>query len=333
MESMLVRLSVAGPDGTAVPHPAYGDQLNEHAILGVPAEGHVVIDDDEVAGTYGDGTPYSLAKPRYTFVDLAFGSLDGAMVSPRVAPAMIGLGLLEAVPEATLVALADPDDADGDGISGRINRLDDGSAGRFGWKANVATLRRQAAGAALGDIGLTTSLLPDQNCPPAQVACAAALKDPQPEMSDDFLDRLVTYASTLAVPAERDGGNPEVALGLEKFRDFGCAACHMPTLKTDSAAALPELRNQTFHPFTDLLLHDMGEGLADGRPDGSATGSEWRTPPLWGLGLVEKVNRHDRLLHDGRARGFAEAILWHGGEAEAAKEAFRNGRSSQTATR
>lgn len=321
MGSMLVRLS--GEDGA--PHPDYGDQLNDRAIAGGIPEGRAIIEYDEVGGTYGDGTPYTLLRPRLAFADLAFGPLDGALTSPRVAPAVIGLGLIEAVPEATLMGLEDPDDKDGDGISGRINRLDAARAiGRFGWKANVADLRRQTAAAAIGDMGLTTSLFPHQNCPPAQAACREAESEEGLEISDAFLDRIVTAMRTVAVPAQRNPKNPEVIAGFEAFRRFGCDACHIPTLMTDGTTPLPELRNQTFHPFTDLLLHDMGEGLADGRPDHDASGSEWRTPPLWGLGLVPTVNGHARLLHDGRARGFAEAILWHGGEAESAREAFRN---------
>jgi CxxC motif-containing protein (DUF1111 family) len=335
MESMLVRLSVRLPDGTVAPDPRYGDQLNEQAILGVVPEGHTVIDTLPVAGTYGDGTPYTLAKPVYRFTGLAFGPLDDDMISPRVASQMIGLGLLESVPLSTLQALADPDDGDRDGISGRINWLKDAAgkpvAGRFGWKANVATLRDQAAGAALGDIGLTSSLNRAQNCPAPQAACLAAAAQAEPELKDDFLDKLVLYARTLAVPVQRDPQAPAVVVGEKLFRAFGCADCHMPTLKTAADAPLPELAGQTFHPFTDLLLHDMGPDLADNRPDGSATGTEWRTPPLWGLGLVPRVNGHDRLLHDGRARGFAEAILWHGGEALKAREAFRNASAADRA--
>jgi CxxC motif-containing protein (DUF1111 family) len=231
------------------------------------------------------------------------------------------------VPEATLEALADPDDANGDGVSGRINRVTDHAGrpavGRFGWKANVATLAEQAAGAAIGDIGITTSLFPDQNCSTEQADCIGAMGEHEPEMSDSFLERLVVYIQTLAVPQARPRDERAFRDGLATFTTMGCVGCHVPTLQTDGTSVLPELRNQTFHPFTDLLLHDMGDGLADHRPDGSATGTEWRTPPLWGLGLTETVNGHDRLLHDGRARGFAEAILWHGGEAEAAAEAFR----------
>jgi CxxC motif-containing protein (DUF1111 family) len=328
MESMLVRLSVKGADGAAVPHPAYGDQFNDASILGVKPEGRVTLAETEaVSGRYGDGTPFHLIRIEPRFADLAYGPLDGVMMSPRVAPAVFGLGLIEAVPDATLLALADPDDADGDGISGRVNRLTDHSGkpaiGRFGWKANVATIAEQSAGAALGDIGLTTSLFPKQNCSPTEKDCLGAKGEAEPELSDSFFERLVIYMRTLAVPEARFARPPEFEKGLGQFTAMGCAACHMPTLKTGAGAALPELVNQTFHPFTDLLLHDMGEGLADHRPDGDATGTEWRTPPLWGIGLIGRVNGHDRLLHDGRARGLAEAILWHGGEAEKAKEAFR----------
>jgi CxxC motif-containing protein (DUF1111 family) len=320
MDTMLVRLSAAG----GAPHPAYGDQLNDRAIAGVPPEGTAVIAYDEITGAYGDGVPYALLKPKVSFADPAFGPLDGVLASPRVAPQVIGLGLLEAVPAATLEALADPDDRDGDGISGRLNRLDAaGTVGRFGWKANVADLRHQSAAAAIGDMGLTTRLFPDQNCPPVQAACVTSPQEDGPEIGDPLLDRIVTFLRTVAVPAQRGAGSPAVEAGFAAFRRFGCAACHIPALATDGTAPLPELRHQTFHPYTDLLLHDMGEGLADHRPDHEASGSEWRTPPLWGLGLAPVVNGHDRLLHDGRARGFAEAILWHGGEAVAAKEAFR----------
>jgi len=322
MDSMLVRLSAA--DGG--PHAVYGDQLQDRAIAGVAPEGRAIIDYDEVPGTYGDGTPYTLLSPRLEFADLAYGPLDGVLTSPRVAPAVIGMGLLEAVPVATLAALEDPDDSDDDGISGRINWLDDDGArvpGRFGWKANVASLAEQVAGAAIGDMGITTGIRPQQNCPAPQTSCGAAPGDSDPDMSDSFFERLVIYMQTLAVPEARRFDRLVVRRGEQAFRRFGCDGCHMPTLTTGPDAPLPELADQTIHPFTDLLLHDMGEGLADHRPDGSASGREWRTPPLWGIGLVEEINGHDRLLHDGRARGFAEAILWHGGEGEAAREAFR----------
>ena len=338
MDSMLVRLSISGegPHGGPLPHPAYGTQLSDRAIRGVRPEGRAIITYEEVTGAYGDGTPYSLRKPSLDFIDLAYGPMDGVFSSARVAPQVIGMGLLESVTDATLLALADPDDADGDGVSGRVNRVWSAAAGemrigRFGWKANAASVLDQSAEAALGDIGLTTSILPLQNCSAVQADCRAAYDQGPaegPEISEMFLSRLVIYMQTLAVPRQRDETNPQVARGLAVFRASGCASCHIPTLETGPDATLPELANQTFHPFTDLLLHDMGSGLADGRPDFEASASEWRTPPLWGLGLIQQVNGHTLLLHDGRARGFAEAILWHDGEGAAAREAFRTAAKS-----
>ena len=329
MLSMLVRLSVPGRSETGgpLPHPAYGDQLNDRAILGVPAEGRAVIGYEELPGEYHDGEAYSLRRPTYRFEDLAFGALgDDILISPRVAPAMIGLGLLEAVPESLIMALADPDDADGDGISGRPNRVWDAvngstALGRFGWKANTPSLRQQNAGAAIGDIGITSPLFPTDNCRPSQQACSEAAIHDGPEMSERFLDRMTLYTQVLAVPDRRDALDPAVNRGEALFRETGCASCHMPTLITGDHP-VAALSGQTIHPFTDLLLHDMGEGLADGRPDFLADGREWRTPPLWGIGLVETVNGHSNFLHDGRARNLAEAILWHGGEAESARSAF-----------
>ncbi len=332
MESMLLRISIPGKaaNGGVVPHPVYGDQISERAILHVEPEARAEISYTELPGAYGDGEKFSLRQPRYAISDLKYGDLGkDIMISPRVAPAMIGLGLLQSVPDETLLALADPDDADGDGISGRPNEVWDSlagkkSLGRFGWKANQPNLRQQNAGAAVGDIGIATSMAEGQNCTAAQADCIKAINGGEPEISDEFLDKLTLYTMTIAVPAQRKANDPVIRQGEGLFRAMGCASCHMPTLQTRSVEDFPELANQTFHPFTDLLLHDMGEGLADNRPDFEATGREWRTPPLWGLGLIPVVNKHDLLLHDGRARGAAEAILWHGGEAEPARETFRN---------
>ena len=331
MLSMLVRLSIPGRDTRqgVVPEPTYGDQLNGLAVPGVSPEGRVVIAYEEIAGTYGDGEPYSLRKPTYTFTDLNYGPLHPqVLLSPRVAPAMVGLGLLEAVPAEALLALADPDDADGDGISGRANHVWDKKRqqtvlGRFGWKANQPTVAQQVAGAFLGDIGITSSLFPDENCPPTALACRQAVNGGSPELSDALLGHVVFYSRTLAVPARRNAQQPAVRRGRQLFDEAQCSACHTPTLRTGVVPGLPDLSQQVIHPYTDLLLHDMGAALADGRPDFEATGSEWRTPPLWGIGLVETVNRHTYFLHDGRARNLAEAILWHGGEAEASKAYFR----------
>lgn len=329
MKSMLVRLSIPGiaADGGPLAHPAYGGQLNDSGIHGVPAEGVARITYDEIAGQYADGTRYSLRKPNYTFAELAFGPFsDDILFSPRVAPAVFGLGLVEALSEATILSQADPDDTDGDGISGRPNYVWDSmhqktSLGRFGWKANVATLREQNAGAALGDMGITTSMFPHENCPDAQTACRDAPNGGTPEMSDKQLDKMTFYVSTLAVPARR-AMDDTIKAGSALFAQAKCAQCHTPKMRT-GAHTIAALAYQDIQPFSDFLLHDMGEGLADHRPDFEATGLEWRTPPLWGIGLVKTVNKHTNFLHDGRARSIEDAILWHGGEAEVSKNAFK----------
>jgi len=333
LDSMLVRLSGAGTGahGGVVPVPHYGDQLNERAIPGVPAEGHTVVSFAESARRYPDGTPYSLAVPHYEFRDLAFGRWPADVrFSPRVAPSVFGLGLLETVPEHVVLETADPDDADGDGVSGRPNRVWDAESGRtvlgrFGWKANQPSLRQQNAAAALGDIGLTSSLYPEQNVAAGQDAAARAPSGAaagEPELADEYLDRLTFYVRVLAVPAARNLDDPAARAGARLFDQVQCAACHRPTLKTEDQPTVPLLAWQTIHPFTDLLLHDMGDELADRRSDFEASGREWRTAPLWGIGLTATVNRHTRFLHDGRARSIEEAILWHGGEADRSREAF-----------
>ena len=324
---LLLRLSIPGPDGP-IDEPTYGGQLQDRSILGVPAEGQIVISYEEVPGRYPDGTEYSLRQPTYSIADLAFGPMHAQVqVSPRIAPAVIGMGLLEAIPEATILALSDPNDDDGDGISGRPNyvwdiRKGEAVLGRFGWKANQPTLEQQSAGAFLGDIGITSSLFPEENCPSSQQACQKAPDGGKPEVTDRRLDRVTVYVQTLAVPAMRDPDDPVVQQGARLFVESQCSLCHAPMHTTGDAHPLAPLRNQTIFPFTDLLLHDMGPGLADRRPDGEASGTEWRTPPLWGIGLVDTVNGHTMFLHDGRARNLEEAILWHGGEAEESRQRF-----------
>jgi CxxC motif-containing protein (DUF1111 family) len=335
MVSALVRLSIPGvaADGGPLDEPSYGGQFNPNSILGVPGEGKADLVWEETMGKYEDGQWYALRRPTIVFRDLAFGPMaEGTMTSLRVAPQNAGLGLLELVPEADILALADPDDADGDGISGRANQVWDVAAGatrlgRFGWKANQPSMRQQSAGAFLGDIGITSPLFPAQNCPPAQTACAGARTgDSGPEaveLDTRKLDHLEFYGLTLAAPGRRSVRDPDVLAGKRLFFDAGCDGCHTPVLHTGPSERVPLLADQTIRPFTDLLVHDMGEGLADGRPDFLADGREWRTPPLWGIGLFQVVNGHTFYLHDGRARNLAEAILWHGGEAEASREAFR----------
>ena len=325
---LLFRLSVPGTGerGEPKPEPTYSDQVQDRAAPGVPAEGEVEITYDEVEGRMADGTPYTLARPTYRFVPALGPVAPGTMLSPRIAPALVGMGLLEAIPEADVVARADPDDRDGDGVSGRPNRVWNSSSGRaelgrFGWKANQPTVAQQVAGAFLGDIGITSSLSPTQGCPPVQTACAAAPDGGQPELDDQKLDRVTFYSRTLAVPARRRAAEPAEARGAQVFASLGCSACHTSSARTGSSD-IPALADQDVQPFTDLLLHDMGPDLADGRPDFEASGSEWRTPPLWGIGLVQTVNRHTRFLHDGRARSLEEAVLWHGGEGEAARRRY-----------
>ena len=328
---LLVRLSVPGDDGHGGPldEPNYGGQFNHKAILGVMPEGKSHVAYEERAGTFGDGSPFSLRVPTYSFTDLAFGALSPqTMFSPRVANVMIGLGLLEAIPEDELLAYADPDDADGDGISGRENRVWDPitqttKLGRFGWKSNQPGIEQQVSGAFLGDVGITSALHPMQNCPAVQTDCAAAITGGEPEADADTISTVTYYSRFLAVPARRDYEDPEVLHGKQLFHSAGCASCHVPKYMTGEFAGLPELENQVVFPYSDLLLHDMGDDLADKRPDFLATGNEWRTPPLWGLGLVDAVNGHTTMLHDGRARDISEAILWHGGEAEKARESYR----------
>ncbi|MFT3922857.1 MAG: di-heme oxidoredictase family protein [Myxococcales bacterium] len=331
MLSMLVRISVPGMDahGGPMPEPTYGGQIQDRGVLKVMPEAQVTIQYEEVPGSFADGEPFSLRKPTYTVEQLAYGPMAGdVMLSPRVAQAVFGLGLLAAVPDSTLEGFADPDDQDGDGISGRINhvwnvRASMPTVGRFGWKANQPSLEQQSAGAFNGDMGISSSMFHGQECTPAETLCLeqpTGEEDGQPEVSDSALSSVVHYMHTLAVPARRDWQKPEVLHGKQIFNDLGCAGCHVSMMKTGPLAGFPELENHTIRPYTDLLLHDMGEGLADHRPDFEATGSEWRTSPLWGIGLVKVVNHHEYFLHDGRARGLMEAVLWHGGEAQAARD-------------
>jgi CxxC motif-containing protein (DUF1111 family) len=331
--TLVVRLSLPGKDaktGGSIPEPVYGGQLQTRALPGVKAEADVRMHWVESTGTYADGEAYTLRRPQYAFTNAAYGAMHPEMrFSVRVAPAVIGLGLLEAIPVETLEKLADPEDKNGDGISGRLNRVWDAAAqahrvGRLGWKAEQPSVRQQVSGAFNDDMGLTTSLFTQENHSSVQAKQITYTSGGSPEVSDDILKAVVLYSRTLAVPARREVETPVIQKGEKLFRTIGCAACHIPELQTGADIDLPELANQTIQPFTDLLLHDMGEGLADGRDVFDATGREWRTSPLWGIGLIKTVNGHTELLHDGRARNLAEAILWHGAEAETAKERFRS---------
>ncbi|EGQ8085741.1 c-type cytochrome [Vibrio vulnificus] len=333
--SMLVRLSI--PALTAeqkkavitsgvIPEPTYGGQLQDFALQDQKPEGQISIRYSDVPVTFSDGTTVVLRKPAVEIRDLAYGEMHPqTLLSARVAPPMIGLGLLESIAEETLLQWADEDDRNQDGISGKLNKVWDVQTqslaiGRFGWKAGQPTLMQQNAAAFNGDLGLTSHLFPQENCTDRQDLCRKLPNGGSPEVSDNILDFVEFYSQHLAVPIRRNVNDPQVKFGETLFVQSGCESCHKQTVKTAKREALPALSEQTIHPYTDLLLHDMGLGLADNRPEYLANGQEWRTPPLWGIGYTQEVNDHTYFLHDGRARNLMEAVLWHGGEAEAAKQ-------------
>lgn len=336
--SLLLRLSIPGDGGKdgAVPEPVYGGQLNVQAIQGVKPEAQVRIRYREIEGRFADGETYRLRKPSYEIVQPAYGPLRrDTLVSPRIAPQVIGLGLLEAISESDILANARRQTEQNAGVSGRANRVWDRYAndwviGRFGWKANVGSVAHQDAGAFVGDVGVTSSRFAQEDCTSTQRDCLATIVrearwrrergEANVDIDDATLDKVIFYTRLLAVPARRDWSAPDVLRGKRVFHESGCASCHVPRYRTSKLEGLPELSDQTIWPYTDLLLHDMGEGLSDGRPDFNADGREWRTPPLWGIGLFKTVNGHTFYLHDGRARNLMEAVLWHGGEAETAKQ-------------
>lgn len=328
---LLLRLSTDGlaSDGSALPDPIYGHQLQDNAILGQTAKGGFTISYQDIVETFDDGSQVVLKKPMYNISNLGYGNLaPNVKVSPRIANQIIGLGLLEALDENTILNLADPNDMDGDGISGKANYVFDIASnktvmGRFGWKANQPDVRQQVAAAFAGDMGITSFLFPNENCPPG-IDCDAISNGGSPEISDVNLNKVALYASTLSVPARRNIANQNVLKGKKTFETIGCTSCHTPKLQTGSSHPIAALRNQTIRPFTDLLLHDMGSELADNAPDFLASGSEWRTPALWGIGLLNTVNKGTFLMHDGRARSIEEAILWHGGEAKNAKDKYKS---------
>lgn len=395
-------LKVGSADGAA--DPIYGGHIQPFAVQGFTTsdfesgfakhdgsingdelfgEAFPFVEYEMVEGTYPDGTAYQLRKPIYKVKDLSFGPfVSDVRFSARVAPQVFGTGLLEAIPETNILALADENDTDNNGISGRAVMVTDKNSGqkmlgRFAYKAQSPTLLHQVAGAYLADMGVTTSVFPNENCTSQQPACWAAAEQEKKvgeevDLGDLELAQVEFYNRTLGVPARR-GYNSDtkvwddsVTAGRKLFFELNCSGCHTPRHVTGVAAGSqlgeitlvglepnPEpiemLSNQTIFPYTDLLLHDMGgscavtredsqgvacssgeqcfyvqrcEGLADTFIQGEASGTEWKTPALWGLGLVQTVNPNSTFLHDGRARSIEEAILWHGGEAEQIKQAF-----------
>ncbi|PUZ26364.1 thiol oxidoreductase [Chitinophaga parva] len=324
--SMLTRLSLPGTDehGGPVAVPGFGLQLQDLANVGKQPEGKVSLTYVDIPFTYPDGNIATLHKPTYTILHQYMPLPGNVMRSPRMAPPFFGLGLLENIPESTIKSFADENDADGDGISGRPNYVWDPvqqkmMLGRFGMKANTATLLTQTASAYQQDMGVTSYVFPQESSTGQQQFDG---RNDDPELPDSILNAVVYYLRTLCVPARRDVTLPNVKNGEALFTQVGCASCHKPTLYTGINETLPVVSNQRIHPYTDLLLHDLGDGLADGRPDFVANGNEWKTPALWGVGLFEKTNGIPYYLHDGRARSLEEAILWHSGEAEKSKQAF-----------
>lgn len=330
----LLRVSVPGqgPHGEPKPHPDYGDQIQVFGVnVGLkenlkPGEADVYIDWMPSSVTLADGTPVELRRPKLRMENLRFGALgEQSMTSLRNTQVIYGLGYLEAVPESTLKDIAALQKSQG--LNGRLNYVRDDIhqktvPGRFGWKANQPSIRQQIVAAFLGDMGVTSSLYIEENCPPAQTLCLAMPPGNRPELLNYNWDQMEFWHAALAPPPARNLELPQVKRGEKLFQQVGCAACHLPELRTGDYPLLPIIANTTFRAFTDLLLHDMGEDLADGRPDFLAGPRDWRTPPLWGIGLSAQVNGSTHLLHDGRARNVLEAILWHGGEAKAAKDAF-----------
>jgi CxxC motif-containing protein (DUF1111 family) len=325
MKTMLVRLSVHDPlQGTLLPHPVYGEQLNEFGIPGVTGEGLAHISYKAITVKLGDGETVQLRQPQLSFSQLAHGPLGNVLTSARIAPAVFGLGLLDNIPDTEILHQAQRRKPKG--IAGRPNLVWDIAQqkvviGKFGWKANVPNLRQQIASAFHGDLGITSSLFPMENCTPQQTGCLALPTQVLPELSDQQLDEIQFYLAALAVPLP-EAPSQALQRGAALFKQAQCIECHTDQLRTGQNASIALLNQRTIHPYTDLLLHDMGEGLADHRPEFVATGSEWRTPPLWGIGLAKKVHPDAGFLHDGRARTLEEAILWHEGEGRTAKERY-----------
>ena len=318
-----------------MPDPVYGHQFQDRAVPGLAAEGRVIVRFEKSMAALADGTVVTLQRPVYGVADLAYGPMGNATtLSPRMANPLIGMGLIEAIDAADIEMRADPSDLNGDGISGRAQQVRDPETGkltlgRFGWKAQSASVREQSADALSNDIGISTPIRPDSagDCTSAEAPCRDMPNGVQPrlgsvEAPDPVLPLLTAFTENLAVPMRRNVDEADVLAGKRAFYEVGCALCHAPKFVTSRRAASAEHRFQLIWPYSDFLLHDMGSELGDGQEVGRASGQEWRTPPLWGIGLTETVNGHSFFLHDGRARSFTEAILWHGGEAKKARDGF-----------
>ncbi|MEM8768445.1 MAG: di-heme oxidoredictase family protein [Pseudomonadota bacterium] len=318
----IVRVRVPAAEGGWQPHPLYGSQLQTRSSFIDGAEAEVTASFSVVSMALPDGTVKTLRKPQLEVqMRQADAWQEGMTLSWRTAPALIGMGLLEAIPTERLLALADADDADGDGISGRIHWRDTTSGGRapgrFGWKAKFPTVAEQTGSAFSEDMGITNPHFPTSTCTERQTRCLSQSSGNDPveglEITSDLFDYVVFMVRHIPPPAAGKL-TPTVARGRTLFEDVGCAGCHTPSHETEAG---------TIWPYTDLLLHDLGAELAEAHSEGEADGREWRTPPLWGIGTQKTVAGHTTLLHDGRARNVTEAVLWHGGEAAQAADRFK----------
>jgi CxxC motif-containing protein (DUF1111 family) len=320
----MVFLGVAGPAGTA-PHPAYGDILRSKTVDGAPPDGRIQVLYSKTGGTFDDGTPFILRKPVVHIDYLAKGPLGSAAeISYRISPFLCGTGLLEAVPDSTILSNADSNDADRDGISGRPNFATDPidgkmRTGRFGFKASMPSLKGEIAFVASRCMGLSNQFYPDSASP-------ATL-----ELPDSSINQLLSYVAFLVPPPRKNWKDPSAIRGKFLFEEAGCVKCHIPAMRTGVIHQFAELRGLEIQPFTDLLLHDMGPGLADSLGQGIAQGPEWRTAPLWGIGYIAEADGRESYLHDGRAQSILEAVLWHGGEAEKTKKTVMEFSASQRA--
>lgn len=324
--SLVMRLSIPSTHNTTVakngfmPEPNYGGQFSINGTSDTPAEGNVHLNYKAITGFYADGSMYSLQEPTYTLSNLQYGNLHPKTnIAPRIGLALIGLGALESIKQSDILKNEDIEDTNKDGISGKANwvysyETNRTELGRFAWKAAAPSVLQQSANAAHNDMGLSNPLFKSHNCTDSQKECLKASLniDNQLDLPQKRLEAISYYLKTLKIPKRRIGKN--FFKGESVFNKLGCVKCHTQNFTIAGG--------QTIYPYSDLLLHDMGEALSDGHTMFKANENEFRTPPLWGLGLYKKMTSKISLLHDGRARNVAEAILWHGGEAQSQKEAF-----------
>ena len=339
--SFLIRLGKSYPNQNTpsnhvYPHigdKTYGHQFQSQSTTGISPEGDYYLTYQTHTEVLSDGTKIELRKPQLHWRTLHYGNFEESTeFTMLTSPALVGMGLLDSIPDKSILANADPNDSNNDGISGRVNWLDEEQTviGRFGYKASVETVDQQNQSAFHTDLGLSTPLNPTASgdCTSRQRDCLNSPNGNSPHLDNLEVDeqqmRLVNlFVSLSSPPAMRNLKTTAFLEGKRVFDAAGCAGCHTPKMKTGNDSPLKALNNRTFYPFTDLLLHDMGPELASGFPSFSASPSEWRTAPLWGLGLSEQISGRSGFLHDGRARNIEEAILWHGGEAASSQRHFK----------